>query len=151
MSIRYFALVLGIMFLLVGVAGFIPGLVQQHSMDDHALVVTGPGTGYLMGLFHVNVLHNVIHLLFGIWGILAYSSFDASRVYARGVAIIYGLFVIMGLIPVLNTVFGLVPIHGHDVWLHALIALVSAYFGWATVSAPVATAGPTTTTEDFRP
>jgi hypothetical protein len=37
---------------------------------------------------------------------------------------------VLGLVPGLNTVFGLVPIHGHDVWLHAGTALAAAYFGW---------------------
>ena len=68
-------------------------------------------------------------------------TFDASRVYARSVAVIYGLLAIMGLIPGLNTVFGLVPIHGHDVWLHLLIAAPAAYFGWA--AAPVTSPGTT--------
>jgi len=135
MATRYFALTLGIIFLLVGVCGFIPGLVDHPGMADmdNNLRVTGPGTGYLFGLFHVNVLHNIIHLLFGIWGIFAYASYPAARGYSQSVAVIYGIFTIMGLIPVLNTVFGLVPIHGNDVWLHALIAIVAAYFGWATV------------------
>jgi hypothetical protein len=137
MATRYFALVLGIAFLLVGIMGFIPALLMQPAgMHEHDLTVTGPGHGYLLGLFHVNVLHNIVHLLFGVWGIFAYASFDASRIYARVVAISYALLTIMGLIPALNTVFGLVPIHGHDVWLHAVIALAAAYFGWATVPAP---------------
>ena len=38
----------------------------------------------------------------------------------------------MGLIPGLNTTFGLIPIFGNDVWLHALTALIAAYFGWGT-------------------
>src|SRR5262245_54068400 len=126
MTTRYFVLVLGIVFLLVGVAGFIPALVQPGM--DHNLAVTGPGTGYLLGLFHVNFLHNVIHLLFGVWGILSFATFFAARAYARSVAVIYGLFTIMGLIPMLDTVWGLVPIHGNDVWLHAVIALACAYF-----------------------
>jgi hypothetical protein len=48
----------------------------------------------------------------------------------------------MGLIPVLNTNFGLIPLYGHDVWLHALLAIIAVYFGWAPahqVGAPVAT------------
>jgi len=60
--------------------------------------------------------------------------FDASKVYARSVAVIYALFAIMGLIPHLDTVFGLIPIHGNDTWLHGLIACVSAFFGWAPVA-----------------
>jgi hypothetical protein len=131
MATRYFALVLGIAFLLVGVMAFIPGLVTENGHDLH---VKGPGTGYLLGLFHVNILHNAIHLLFGVWGIVAWRSFDASRMYARVVAIAYGVFAVLGILPApMNTVFGLVPIHGHDVWLHAVIAIAAAYFGWATV------------------
>jgi hypothetical protein len=137
MTTRYFALVLGIIFLLVGVMGFIPALLTHETLHHDNLSVTGPGHGYLLGLFHVNVLHNVIHLLFGLWGVLAYyMGFDGSRMYARGVAIIYGLLTVMGLIPALDTVFGLVPIHGHDVWLHLVIAAAAAYFGWATVPQP---------------
>ena len=57
-------------------------------------------------------------------------SFDAARTYARIVAVAYGLLTVMGLMPGLNTMFGLVPIHGHDVRLHALIAAAGAYFGF---------------------
>src|SRR5687768_7261163 len=116
MATRYFALVLGIAFLLVGVMAFIPGLVTENGHDLH---VTGPGTGYLLGLFHVNLLHNLVHLLFGAWGVMAYRSFDGSRLYARVVAIAYGVLAVLGIIPgPTGTMFGLVPIHGHDVWLH---------------------------------
>ena len=81
-----------------------------------------------------------MHLVFGIWGIVAYRSFGAARLYARSVAVIYAVLVVMGLIPVLNTTFGLIPIYGHDVWLHALLALVAAYFGFRSESGTLATA-----------
>ena len=106
MSVRYFALILGIIFLLVGVLGFVPGLTTMPQTHEHDLAVGGPGHGYLLGLFHVNLLHNLVHLLFGVWGIIAYRTFDASRVYARSVTIIYAVLAIMGVIPGLNTVFG---------------------------------------------
>jgi hypothetical protein len=79
----------------------------------------------------VNVLHNVVHLLFGVWGMIAAASIDASRTYARSVAIVYAVLTLLGLIPATNTAFGLVPIYGNDVWLHALLAGVAAYFGFA--------------------
>ena len=149
MSVRYFALVLGIIFLLIGILGFIPGLTVMPETHQHDLAVEGPGHGYLLGLFHVNVLHNLIHLLFGVWGIIAYRTFDASRIYSRSVAVIYGVLTIMGLIPGLNTVFGLVPIHGHDVWLHLMIAAAAAYFGFA--AAPVTTPTLATPPTDVNP
>lgn len=134
--VRYFALTLGIVFLIVGVAGFIPGLTTQHAGAPE-LAVHGPGHGYLLGLFHVNLLHNLVHLAFGVWGVIAYRSYDASRLYARGVAVIYGVLVVFGLCPDprINTLFGLVPVHGHDVWLHAVLALAGAVFGWAPLGA----------------
>lgn len=127
MAIKTFSLLFGIVFLAAGVAGFIPALSPVH---DHPGLTMDAGSRLALGLFPVNLLHNVVHILFGLWGLAAARSFSGSRIYARAVAIIYGLLTIMGLIPVLNTTFGLIPIYGNDVWLHALLALVAAYFGF---------------------
>lgn len=132
MNTRRFALILGIAFLVVGVLGFVPGITRMHS-EHEGLTVHGPGHGDLLGLFHVNVLHNLVHIVFGVAGIACSRSFLLARGYARFVAIAYGLLAILGLIPAANThrLWGLAPIEGHDVWLHALIALAAAYFGFA--------------------
>ena len=74
--------------------------------------------------------------LFGILGVVAYGGFFAPRVYAQIVAVAYGLLVILGLLPLTNTLFGLVPIYGNDVWLHLVLGVVAAYFGFM---APAAT------------
>lgn len=129
MTIRYFALIYGIVFLVVGIAGFIPGLVMPMEGDHPALAVEA-GAGTLFGLFPVNILHNIVHVVFGIWGLAVWRGIPGSITYARCVAVIYGLFVIMGLVPVLQTTFGLVPLYGHDIWLHILLAGVAAYFGF---------------------
>jgi hypothetical protein len=126
--IQTFARLYGIVFLVVGVAGFIPGLTQPHV---HPNLAVQAASGMELGLFPVNAVHNLVHVLFGAWGLVAARSFDASRTYARVVAIVYVLLTILGLIPATNTAFGLVPIYGHDVWLHALLAAVAAYFGFA--------------------
>jgi uncharacterized protein DUF4383 len=128
MNTRNFALVFGIVFLAVGVLGFIPSMVQPAA-DGYEVTMT-QGHGQLLGLFPVNMLHNIVHILFGIWGLLAYRSLSGAKMYARGVAIIYAVLTVMGLIPATNTTFGLIPLHGNDVWLHAVLALVAAYFGW---------------------
>ena len=145
MSVRTFAMVMGVVFLLVGVLGFVPPLLHKGAGDHGVLRVTA-FEGYLFGLFHVNVLHSLVHVLFGLMGIAMSRTYDAARTYARIVAVAYGLLTVMGLIPGLNTVFGLIPIHGHDVWLHALLALVAAYFGFATVRETHRDAVTTTTT-----
>lgn len=127
--LRKFAFVFGIVFLLVGAAGFIPGVTTPHTHPDVAVT---SGLGLLMGLFPVNVLHNAAHLLFGVWGLMAAKSDSAARTYGKAVAIAYALLTVMGLIPAANlhTTFGLVPLYGHDVWLHAALAAVGAYFGF---------------------
>lgn len=127
MALRYFAVCYGLAFLLAGIAGFIPGLVTQPAEVAEPAMA---GHGHLLGLFPVNPLHNIVHLAFGVWGAVAYRSVGNAQFYARGVAVIYAVFAVMGLIPALNTVFGLVPLYGHDIWLHAVLAAVAAYFGW---------------------
>ena len=131
MNVRRFAMIFGLIYLLVGIAGFIPQLLQPPA-GDAPQVAVNTLHGYLLGLFPVNVLHTLVHLLIGIWGVVAAKSLGASVVYAKSLAVIYGVLAIMGLIPGANTVFGLIPIHGHDVWLHAGTALIAAYFGFAT-------------------
>lgn len=131
MSVRTFARIYGIVFLLVGILGFlpIPG-INKPPPTDHNMQVGGPGHYMLLGLFHVNLLHNIVHLLFGVWGLIASRDLSASKLYGKGVCIIYLVLAVAGLIPGLNTMFGLVPLEGNDVWLHALLALVAGYFGF---------------------
>lgn len=126
---RRIALILGIVFLLAGVAGFVPGLTEPHSHPD---VMMTAGLGLLMGLFPVNLLHDLAHLLFGGWGLLASRSDGASRAYGKVVAISYALLAAMGLVTTMNlhTVFGFIPVYGHDVWLHAVLAAAGAYLGF---------------------
>ncbi|HWP17915.1 MAG TPA: DUF4383 domain-containing protein [Burkholderiaceae bacterium] len=130
MTTRTFALVFGIVFLLVGIAGFIPGITTEHTHPD---VTVTAGLGLVFGLFPVNVLHNLAHLVYGVWGLVASRSPVGARTYAWGVFIGYALLTLMGLIPAmrLHTTFGLVPLYGHDIWLHALLAAVAAYFVFA--------------------
>lgn len=132
MQTRYFSLVAGIVYLIAGIAGFIPGLLVRS--PDLPAVTVDTLYGRVLGLFPVNILHSIVHLAIGIWGIAAWRSFAGAQAYARGIAVIYGVLTIIGLIPATNTLFGLVPLFGHDIWLHALTAIIAAYFGWVAVT-----------------
>lgn len=138
--IRTFALVFGIIYLAVGILGFIPGLNSMNHADLPPLSVDS-FYGRLLGLFPVNILHNIVHIAIGLWGILASRSVGGARLFGKALAVIYGLLAILGLIPGLNTVFGLVPIFGHDVWLHAVSALIAGYFGFVARDSDGAPAG----------
>jgi hypothetical protein len=108
---------------------FVPRLV--HEATPHQDLTITDGYGHLLGLFPVNLVHNLVHVLFGVWGVLAWrAGAGGAMSYARGVAISYAVLLVFGLIPTLNVLFGLAPLYGNDVWLHALLALVAAYFGW---------------------
>lgn len=126
--IRTFALVFGIIYVLVGILGFVPGLATHTPDMQHPAIDTAHG--YLLGLFPINLMHNLVHIAIGAWGILSSRTVPAARTFGRGLAIIYALLAILGFFPGTNMLFGLAPIHGHDIWLHAGSALVAAYFGF---------------------
>ena len=130
MSTQTFARIFGIVFLMIGAAGFVPGLTTPHSHPD---MTFDAGLGLELGLFPVNYAHNAVHVLFGVWGLLAARSMGAASMYGKVVGVSYGLLTILGLIPAakLWTLFGFVPLYGHDVWLHALLAAVATYYGFA--------------------
>ncbi|MBE9181576.1 DUF4383 domain-containing protein [Oculatella sp. LEGE 06141] len=123
-----FALITGVLFLMIGISGFVPGLVKAPSAGTADFL--DAGYGYLMGLFPINVPHNIVHLTVGVLGILSSIALGASRLYGRGLAFFYGALAIMGLLPYTNTTLGLIPIYGNDVWLHALTAAIAFYFGF---------------------
>ena len=131
MRIATFALFLGLAYISAGVLGLVPAVLVPPPVD-------APPTrfnvlyGYLLGLFPVNLLHSLVHLAIGVWGVLAWRRITNPKLFARALAVFYGLLAVLGLIPGINTLFGLLPIHGHDVWLHGATALLAAYFGWRT-------------------
>ena len=143
MTTRTFALIIGIAYLAAGALGFVPALLTAPPASGPHVSLTG-FYGYLLGLFPVNYMHNLVHLAIGAWGIAAWRSAGGARAYARSLAVIYGALAVLGLFPQTQTMFGLVPIHGHDVWLHAATAIAAAFFGWVVsgskMSAPHVTA-----------
>ena len=128
MKTRDFAMIAGVVYIVVGVLGFVPPLLTRPAGAPP--LVVDEAYGYLFGLFPVNVLHSLVHLAIGVWGVIAARAWATARTFAISLAVIYGVLTILGLIPRLNTLFGYVPLFGHDVWLHAVTAIVAAYFGF---------------------
>ncbi|MER3434761.1 MAG: DUF4383 domain-containing protein [Leptolyngbya sp. ERB_1_1] len=132
---RLIALILGIIFLTVGIAGFLP---QFMALPGNAPVegvyiprLSSPdGYGHLFGLFPTNYMHNAVHIVVGLLGIAAATSFSGALVYNQGFAIVYAAIVLFGLIPATNTTFGLMPIYGNNVWFNALTGILAAYGGF---------------------
>jgi hypothetical protein len=114
---RTVALLVGIVFVLIGILGFIPSFV--------------PG-GSLLGIFAVNTLHNLVHVLFGILGIAA--AFTGwPRLYNRVIGIVYLLLAVLGFIPGLTisgALLGLVSINLSDNFLHLVVGAVLFIVGF---------------------
>ncbi len=127
---QYFALISGIIFLVLGIMGLIPGLVDYTEATSAVSDAYGMGYGYILGSIPTNGIHAFIRIVVGLLGIVASVSLDSTRTYSRAITVFYGLFAVLGLIPFANTFFGTVPIFGSDVLLHGLSAAVAFYFGF---------------------
>lgn len=111
------ALLLGLFFLVLGGLGMVPDLLHN---------------GNLFGIFKVNPAHNVLHLVSGIYGVIAAAiSFHASLVYLRIVGIFYALLALIGFFTGNAPLLGIFAHNHADTWLHVAIALVGLAFGYA--------------------
>ncbi len=111
------AKVFGFVFLAIGVLGFVPGITND---------------GHLLGVFHVNTLHNIIHLASGAVALMAgYNSAKASRMYFQIFGIVYGLVTVLGFLSGDKDILGLVANNMADNLLHVLIAGSALYLGFA--------------------
>jgi hypothetical protein len=114
------ALIVGVVFLVVGVAGFVPGLTSDVG-DLHG---AGHGSGaMLLGLFQVSVLHNIVHLLFGIAGVALARTFRASKLYLIVGGLVYAVLWIYGLVIDKDSQANFVPLNTADDWLHFVLAV----------------------------
>ncbi len=100
----------GIAFLLVGILGFIPGITTDAPGD----FAGEDSDAELLGLFKVSVLHNLVHLLFGIAGLALARTWEGARLFLIGGGVIYLLLWVVGLIGGLDWL----PTNSADHWLH---------------------------------
>ncbi|UMB68942.1 DUF4383 domain-containing protein [Mycobacterium paraterrae] len=109
------ALVVGVVFLLVGILGFIPGITTHYAM----LTAAGPHSGAeLFGLFNVSILHNIVHLAFGVAGLALSRNAMAARAFLIIGGAIYVVLWIYGLVINQNKPINFVPVNTGDNWLH---------------------------------
>lgn len=133
MTAPSFALILGIFYLAFGVLGTLPSLLMPPPADAPPLEVTAL-YGHFLGLFPVNIVHDAVHAAIGLWGLAAWMGVVSSVRFARTLTVAFGVMAVMGLIPGLQTFFGLMPVYGHDVWLNVLSAAAAGYIGFRSIA-----------------
>jgi hypothetical protein len=106
-----FTLIFGVTFLAVGILGFIPGITTHYgdlSFAGH------DSDAKLLGVFQVSVLHNLVHVLFGVVGIVLAKAHDTARTYLLGGGVVYLALWVLGLAGGGDWI----PVNTADNWLH---------------------------------
>jgi hypothetical protein len=115
---RTVAAVFGAVYVVAGLAGF---------------VLEAP----LFGLFEVNTVHNIVHILLGAILLYAATSTPIAVMATRGVG---GLLVVLGILGFFEPFPNLVPLGGNDIWLHLASGAILVATGFLGTSSEAATA-----------
>jgi hypothetical protein len=120
-------LVVAGVFLLVGVAGFIPGITTGYDRMTFAGHHSG---AMLLGVFTVSVLHNLVHLAFGLVGLLMARNPRTARIFLVGGGGVYAVLWLYGLVVDHGSGANFVPVNSAGNWLHLFLALVMFALAW---------------------
>jgi hypothetical protein len=118
--VRKAAKAVGIVFLLVGVLGFVPGITSHYGDMSFAGHMS---QAKLLGLFQVSILHNLVHLLFGVLGIALSKRASQAKLYLIVGGVVYLVLWIYGLLIDMGSAANFVPVNSADNWLHFLLGV----------------------------
>ena len=126
-AVQTTAMLVGIVFLLVGILGFIPGITTGYGDMKFA----GEDSGAeLLGIFQVSILHNLVHVVFGLVGLALARTWDGARVYLIGGGAIYLVLWLYGLLVDLDGDANFVPFNTADNWLHLFLGVTMILAGF---------------------
>jgi hypothetical protein len=119
--VQVVASLVGVVFLIVGIAGFIPGITTHlYGGLDFA---GHDGNAQLIGLFQVSILHNLVHIAYGLAGLALARTWSGARTFLIGGGVIYLALWLYGLIIDKDSGANFVPLDRADDWLHFLLGL----------------------------
>ena len=121
-------LAVGAVFLAVGLLGFVPGITTNY---DQLTFAGHHSDAALLGIFNVSVLHNLVHLAFGVAGIALARTFNSARFYLIGGGVLYLVLLIYGLVIDHDSSANFVPVNDADNWLHLGLAVAMIAVGAA--------------------
>jgi hypothetical protein len=123
------AMVFGVIYTVVGIAGFIPALGGSYTMTANTL----------LRIADVNIVHNIVHLVIGIAGLTMAKTDEGAATFCKTFGVILLLLGVIGFFA--PNLLGIVPIGGGDIWIHLISGAILAYAGFA-----MATSGRAATT-----
>lgn len=119
-NVQKAAAAVGLVFLLVGVLGFIPGITTNY---DTLSFASHHSEAQLLGMFQVSILHNIVHLLFGIAGLAMARTVSGARTYLVAGGVIYLVLFVYGLLVPQNSAANFVPVNTADDVLHLFLGV----------------------------
>jgi hypothetical protein len=126
------ALLVSVTFVLVGIIGFIPGLTTN--LYDGLEFADDDGDAEILGLFDTSILHNLVHLLFGLVGLALARTWSGAKTFLIGGGIIYILLWLLGLIGGADWI----PSNTADDWLHFVLGVAMIGLGFVTTRGAMA-------------
>ena len=123
--VQSLAALVGAVFLLVGILGFIPGITTHYG----DLSFAGHDSGAkLLGIFQVSILHNIVHLLFGVVGLALAKSAEGARTFLIGGGVVYLVLWLLGIVGGGDWI----PVNTADNWLHFVLGAGMIALGFVT-------------------
>ena len=108
------------------------GTFAPKSPIPYQFLLLTRDSGYLFGVFPVNLVDSALYIFVGLLGFLyfAWPEFSSPRLYARGIALWYGILAVGGFFPIINSVYGLMPFWGWDIALHFSLCISAMFAGY---------------------
>ncbi|MGC4895200.1 DUF4383 domain-containing protein [Micromonospora sp. DT31] len=118
LAVQKVALAAAAVFALIGILGFVPGVTTHYG----EMTFAGHHSGAeLFGVFQVSVLHNLVHLLFGLVGLVMARRLAGARVFLAGGGALYLVLWLYGFAIDRDTPVNFVPVNDADNWLHLFL------------------------------
>jgi hypothetical protein len=132
-SVQSVAAVVGVVFVVVGVLGFVPGITAHYGSMSFA----GHGSSAkLLGIFQVSILHNLFHLVFGLVGLALAKTVEGASNFLVGGGVVYLALWLLGVIGAGDWL----PANTADNWLHFLLGIGMLGLGFVAGRGPARTA-----------
>jgi uncharacterized protein DUF4383 len=130
--VQMLATLFSVVFVLVGIIGFIPGLTTN--LYDGLELAGDDGDAEILGLFHTSILHNLVHLLFGLVGLALARTWSGARTFLIGGGIIYIALWLLGIVGAADWI----PSNTADDWLHFVLGVTMIGLGFVTTRGTMA-------------